>query len=122
MANFKNFLGNSRLRRLLLMVALPAVIILLGFWYWAHTTRYVSTDNAYVYANQVSITPQVSGRIAAVPVVQNEAVTPGQVLLEIDPAPSKLALDADNAKLKTVGDQIRAQTQALRAAQAELQA
>ena len=121
MANLNNILGNSRLRRLLLMVALPIVIILLGLWYWAHTTRYVSTDNAYVYANQVSITPQVSGRVAAVPVVQNEAVTPGQVLLEIDPAPFKLALDADNAKLKTVSDQIRAQTQALRAAQAELQ-
>ena len=120
MANFRNYLGNSRLRRLLLMVALPLIIILLGLWYWAHTTRYVSTDNAYVYANQVSVTPQVSGRVITVPVVQNEAVVPGQVLLVIDPTPFKLALDADNAKLKTVGDQIRAQTQALRAAQAEL--
>lgn len=122
MVNFKHFFGNPRLRRLLIMVAVPVIIILLGVWYWAHTTRYVSTDNAYVYANRVSITPQVTGRVITVPVVQNESVTPGQVLLEIDPAPFKLALDADNAKLNTVSDQIRAETQSLRAAQAQLQA
>lgn len=122
MVNFKNFFGNPRLRRLLIMVIVPVIIILLGLWYWAHTTRYVSTDNAYVYANQVSVTPQVSGRVIAVPVTQNQAVTPGQTLLEIDPAPFKLALDADNAKLKTVSDQIRAESESLRAAQAQLTA
>lgn len=114
-------LPNPRMRRLLLMVVLPIILILLGLWYWAHSTRYQSTDNAYVYANQVSVTPQVTGRVIAVPVAQNQAVTPGQVLLEIDPAPFQLALDQANANLKTVSDQIRAQQQTLRAAQAELQ-
>lgn len=113
---------NPRLRRLLLMVVLPIILILLGLWYWAHSTRYQSTDNAYVYANQVSVTPQITGRVIAVPVVQNQTVTPGQVLLEIDPAPFQLALDQANANLKTVSDQIRAQQQTLRAAQAELRA
>ncbi|MBU6421993.1 MAG: HlyD family secretion protein [Gammaproteobacteria bacterium] len=114
-------LPNPRVRRLLLMVVLPIIIILLGLWYWTHSTRYQSTDNAYVYANQVSVTPQVTGRVIAVPVVQNQAVTPGQVLIEIDPAPFQLALDQANANLKTVSDQIHAQQQTLRAAQAELQ-
>ena len=114
-------LPNPRMRRLLLMVLLPVILIILGLWYWAHSTRYQSTDNAYVYANQVSVTPQVTGRVIAVPVVQNQAVTPSEVLLEIDPAPFQLALDQANANLKTVSDQIRAQRQTLRAAQAELQ-
>lgn len=122
MTRIKHIFGRPRLRRLLLMVLVPIIIILLGLWYWAHSTRYVSTDNAYVYANHVSVTPQVSGRVIAVPVAQNEAVTPGQVLLEIDPAPFKLALDADNAKLKAVSDQIRAETESLSAAQAQLRA
>ncbi|MGH8278552.1 MAG: HlyD family secretion protein [Gammaproteobacteria bacterium] len=119
MLKFGNAFGR---RRLLLMLTVPVVVILLGLWYWAHTVRYESTDNAYVYANQVSITPQVSGRVIAVPVNQNQAVTPGEPLLEIDPAPFKLALDADNAKLKAVADQIRAQTESLRAAAAQLTA
>jgi len=44
------------------------------------------------------------------------------VLLKIDPAPLKLALDQANAALKTVADQIRSQQQQLRAAEAELDA
>ncbi|MGH8321668.1 MAG: HlyD family secretion protein [Gammaproteobacteria bacterium] len=116
----KRLFENPRIRRLLLMVVLPLILILLGLWYWAHTTRYQSTDNAYIYANQVSVTPQVSGRVINVPVVQNQAVTPGQVLLEIDPAPFQLALDQANANLKTVSDKIRAEQENLRAAQAQL--
>ncbi|MGB9428897.1 MAG: HlyD family secretion protein [Gammaproteobacteria bacterium] len=120
MSAFQRLFANPRVRRLLLMVVLPVVLIIFGLWYWAHTTRYQSTDNAYIYANQVSVTPQVSGRVVAVPVTQNQAVTPGQVLLEIDPAPFQLALDQANANLKTVSDQIRAQKESLRAAQAQL--
>jgi len=53
---------NTRAWRLTLMIAGPLLLIILGFWYWMHTERYQSTDNAYVFANQVSVTPQVSGR------------------------------------------------------------
>ncbi len=120
MSTLKRLFENPGIRRLLLMVVLPLILIILGVWYWAHTTRYQSTDNAYIYANQVSVTPQVSGRVIGVPVVQNQAVTPGQVLLEIDPTPFQLALDQANANLKTVSDQIRAQQESLRAAQAQL--
>ncbi len=120
MSAFKRLFKNPRAGRLLLMVILPLLLIILGLWYWAHSTRYQSTDNAYIYANQVSVAPQISGRVKAVPVMQNQAVAPGQVLLKIDPQPLQLALNQADANLKTVSDQIRAQIQALRAAQAEL--
>ena len=113
---------NPRGRRLTLMIAGPLLLIILGLWYWMHTERYQSTDNAYVFANQVSVTPQVSGRVIAVPVSQNQAVTPNQVLLKIDPTPMQLALDQANAALKTMADKIRSQQQQLRAAVAELNA
>ncbi|HEX6550232.1 MAG TPA: HlyD family secretion protein [Gammaproteobacteria bacterium] len=120
MSGFKNLFENPRIRRLTLMVAGPLVLIVIGLWYWAHTERYQSTDNAYVVADQVSIAPEVSGRVTSVPVSQNDRVKPGQVLLQIDPAPYQLALDQANANLKNVADQIRAQQQSLRAAQAQL--
>jgi membrane fusion protein, multidrug efflux system len=120
MSAFKRLFENPRTRRLLLMVVLPLILIIVGLWYWMHTERYQSTDNAYVFANQVSIAPQVSGRVVAVLVAQNQTVMPGQVLLKIDPAAMQFALDQANAALKTVTDQIRAQQQQLRAAEAEL--
>lgn len=120
MSAIKRLFETPRIRRLLLMAVLPLILIILGLWYWVHSERYQSTDNAYVYANQVSVAPQVSGRVIATPVTQNQAVAPGQVLLKIDPASMQFALDQANAKLKTVGDQVRAKQQQLRAAQAEL--
>jgi membrane fusion protein, multidrug efflux system len=109
---------NPRLRRLLLMVALPIVLIIAGLWYWVHSSRYQDTDNAYVVADQVNVAPQVAGRVLAVPVVQNQAVTAGQVLLTIDAAPFQIALDKANANLDTVRNDIQAQQASLVGAEA----
>lgn len=120
MSSLKSLFENPRVRRLTLMIAGPLVLIILGLWYWAHSERYQNTDNAYVVADQVSVAPQISGRVTEVPVSQNDRVSPGQVLLQIDPAPFQLALDQANANLRNVADQLRAQQQSLRAAEAEL--
>jgi membrane fusion protein (multidrug efflux system) len=109
---------NPRLRRLLLMVALPIVLIIAGLWYWVHSSRYQDTDNAYVVADQVNVAPQVAGRVLAVPVAQNQAVTAGQVLLTIDAAPFQIALDQANANLETVRNEIQAQQASLVGAEA----
>src|SRR5690242_4249525 len=109
---------NPRLRRLLLMLVLPAVLVVSGLWYWVHSSRYQDTDNAYVVADQVSVAPQVSGRVSAVAVTQNQSVEPGQVLLQIDPQPFQIALDQANANLDNVRNQIKAQQAALAGAQA----
>ncbi|HVC28372.1 MAG TPA: HlyD family secretion protein [Gammaproteobacteria bacterium] len=117
---FQRLFQNPRTRRLTLMVAGPLLLVVLGLWYWIHSERYQSTDNAYVVADQVDVATQIAGRVSAVPVTQNQAVIPGQVLLRIDPTPFQLALDQANANLKNVSDQLHAQLQSLRAAQAEL--
>jgi len=109
---------NPRLRRLLLMVALPIVLVIAGLWYWVHSSRYQDTDNAYVVADQVNVAPQVAGRVLSVPVVQNQSVSEGQVLLTIDAAPFQIALDQANANLDTVRNQIQAQQASLIGAQA----
>ena len=100
---------NARLRRLLLMVALPVVLVIAGGWYWAHGERYQDTDNAYVVADQVSIAPQVTGRVTTVAVSQNQAVQPDQLLLQIDPQPFQIALQQANANLENMRNEIRAQ-------------
>ncbi len=114
----KRLMESPRLRRLLLMVALPLVLVVVGLWYWVHSARYQDTDNAYVVADQVSIAPQISGRVTQVPVSQNQSVTPGQLLLQIDPQPFQIALEQATANLENVRNEIGAQQASLAGAEA----
>jgi len=114
----KRLMENPRLRRLILMIALPLVLVALGLWYWVHSERYQDTDNAYVVADQVSIAPQISGRVTAVAVTQNQAVAPDQLLLQIDPQPFQIALQQAAANLENVRNEIRAQQAQLAGAEA----
>ncbi|WP_164107654.1 biotin/lipoyl-binding protein, partial [Serratia marcescens] len=50
-----------------------------GLW-WADRQHYEKTDNAYVQADTVSVSPQISGYVAEVLVADNQRVQPGQVL------------------------------------------
>jgi membrane fusion protein (multidrug efflux system) len=109
---------NPRLRRLLLMIALPLVLIVVGLWYWSHSERYQDTDNAYVVADQVNVAPQVAGRVTGVAVSQNQSVAEGQLLLQIDPQPFQIALDQANANLENVRNQVKVQQAALTGAEA----
>jgi membrane fusion protein (multidrug efflux system) len=109
---------NPRIRRLLLMVALPVVLVVAGLWYWVHSSRFQDTDNAYVVADQVNVAPQVAGRVTAVAVTQNQTVAAGQLLLQLDPQPFQIALDQANANLENVRNQIKVQQAALTGAEA----
>ncbi|HLY04807.1 MAG TPA: HlyD family efflux transporter periplasmic adaptor subunit [Rhizomicrobium sp.] len=63
-----------------------------GSRWWIVSQRYVSTDDAYVAADSAEVTPQVSGTIQALPVTDTTHVKRGQVLVELDPSDTKLAL------------------------------
>ena len=53
-----------RLVRLLLLVVLPAIVLLVGVGLYLSGGRYISTDNAYIGAQKVLITPDISGKVA----------------------------------------------------------
>ncbi|MEZ5901541.1 MAG: HlyD family secretion protein [Hyphomicrobiaceae bacterium] len=92
--------GLRRYRRLLLLVVLPLVAALAGVTFYLNGGRYVTTDNAYVGAQKVLITPDVSGKIVSVSVKEGQIVTPGDTLFQIDPVPYQLALAQARAKLE----------------------
>jgi len=71
-----------------------------GVRYWVEESRFVSTDDAYVNANQVQVTAQVSGAVVAVHVRDQQAVKAGDPLFEIDPVPYRIALDRARAQLE----------------------
>ena len=92
--------GMRRYRRVLLLVVLPIVAVIAGLTFYLNGGRYVGTDDAYVGAQKVLITPDISGKIEKVVVREGQFVKQGDVLFEIDPVPFRLALDQARAALE----------------------
>ncbi|MCB2014237.1 MAG: HlyD family secretion protein [Sphingobium sp.] len=89
----------SRRKRLLMMISVPAVLAVAAaaYWYWNHDK--VSTDNAYVKQDIVSVSAEVSGRIVEVAVRENQQVKEGNLLFRIDPEPYRVALAQADAAI-----------------------
>ncbi len=102
-------------KRRLLIAALPLALALGGGYVWVTGGRYVSTEDAYVKQDRVTVMPQVSGQIATVDVDENETVRAGQQLFTIDDAAYRNAVEEDRAKLETA----RLEVEKLKAAYAQ---
>lgn len=74
-------------------------VLALGFVWWAGKQRYVTTDNAFIQADNVSVAPLVEGYVVEVLVDDNEPVAAGQVLARIDPATVTARLAAAEANV-----------------------
>src|SRR6201990_3414788 len=88
-----------RYRRVLLLVVLPLAVAIAGGVFYLNGGRYVGTDDAYVGAQKVLVTPDISGKIVKVVVKEGQNVKDGDVLFEIDPEPFQFALDQAKAQL-----------------------
>jgi membrane fusion protein, multidrug efflux system len=98
-----SFFQRSRRRiRLLLLVVVPAVVLMLGVGIYLSGGRYISTDNAYVGAQKVLITPDISGKVQRVLVREGQHVGVNDALFEIDPVPFQLALRQAQSKLDSI--------------------
>jgi membrane fusion protein (multidrug efflux system) len=93
--------GLRKYRRFLLLVVLPLVAVIGGVAFYLSGGRYVTTDDAYVGAQKVLITPDISGKIEKVVVREGQRVNEGDTLFEIDPVPFRLALQQAEANLAT---------------------
>ncbi len=80
------------LRRFIMLVVVPLIALAVGFGWWLNSGRYVTTDNSYVGADKSLITPQVTGAIVAIHVVEGQKVKVGDPLFDIDPKPYEIAL------------------------------
>jgi multidrug efflux system membrane fusion protein len=85
-----------RYRRRVLLV-LAGLAAALGL-YWGSSYVFAYTDDAYVTSDLVAVAPWITGRIIAVPIVDNQSVTRGTLLAEIDPTPFRLSLAQQEAK------------------------
>ena len=93
-------IGRKRLR-MILLVGLPALAVVIGLGLYLSGGRYISTDNAYVGAQKVLITPDISGKITHIAVREGQHVNPGDELFTLDREPFVLAQRQAKAKLDT---------------------
>lgn len=90
-------------RRKKLLLGLGAALAAIGGGYWILTDGdHVATDNAYVNADSAQVTPMVSAPVAAVAVVNTQAVMRGDILLRLDDTDAKLALARAEAEWQRV--------------------
>jgi membrane fusion protein, multidrug efflux system len=81
-----------------LFALLPIAMIAGAFWY-VTGGQVMSTDDAYVEADKVGVSTDVSGIVQDVDVGDNQHVTTGQVLYRLDPRQFQIALDNAKANL-----------------------
>lgn len=94
--------------RPVLMFGLPLIVIAIVGYFWLTSGRFVSTDNAYVQQDKVSVSAEVAGRIASVNVKENQLVKAGDLLFRIDPDPYRIAVAQANAAI--AGAQVQVET------------
>lgn len=94
--------------RIALMVVVPLALIVGGLVYWQGLQGKVSTDNAYVRQDMVSVAAEVGGKIVSVEVAEDDFVTAGDLLFRIDPEPFQLQIAQANAAIATAQADITA--------------
>lgn len=95
-----------------LVARLFSVVVVLGaialaVYLLAAGQLYPRTDDAYVQARYISVSSQVPGRIAQLAVVDGAAVTPGQLLVQVDPASYRLAVEEATAQVAALQAQLK---------------
>jgi membrane fusion protein, multidrug efflux system len=72
-------------------VLLALIVVLGGLWWW-HESGIETTDDAYLEAHIVDVSPQIAGQVMRVLVEDNQLVHADEPLVEIDPAQFRIAL------------------------------
>jgi membrane fusion protein, multidrug efflux system len=113
------------------LLAISIVVILalaFGIRWFIHSLSTVSTDDAYVNSHVTFVAPRVSGQVARVWVDDNNRVTTGQVLVELDPQPYRVqvaikqaTVNLARAELAVTEANVRAFLAQARAARFKLQ-
>jgi membrane fusion protein (multidrug efflux system) len=91
--------------RTIALLGVLSAILAFGIYYFVIARNKVETDDAYVNGNLVRLTPQISGTVIGINTDETQFVKRGQVLVEIDPHDSEVALAQAKANLgQTVRD------------------
>jgi membrane fusion protein (multidrug efflux system) len=89
-----------------IVLGMLAVVLAAGAWAYYHFRDRVSSDDAQVDAHITAIAPKISGNVLAVPVLDNQPVKAGDVLVRIDPRDYQARVDIARAALLQAESQL----------------
>ena len=89
----------GKLGRVVIVVAIVAVLAISGYFLWRYLNTYESTDDAQVDGHIDAISARISGNIIDVQAEDEKYVKAGDVLVRIDPRDYQAAVDKAEADL-----------------------
>jgi len=96
-----------RKKRVLIPFALLILALAFGAWYWYKNLRnFVSTDDAYIDANKVSLSAKVLGRIVVLTVDEGDRVKQGDLLVRLDDTDLRAQMDQAKANITLAQDSL----------------
>jgi membrane fusion protein, multidrug efflux system len=106
--------------RLVLLIVIPGAAALIGAYVYVTGQRYVSSENAFVKANKIAISSEVSGKVRAVDVSEHATVHEGQILFQIDDEAYAIEQAEAQAALRRIRNDVESLRANYRVKQAEL--
>ncbi len=91
-----------------LLLGGPVLILLAAAYFYFTGGRYISTDDAYIQSARTDISSNISGRVTALTVKENQQVHKGDVLFRLDDRDDAIAVEDAKAKLDSAKLQIAA--------------
>jgi membrane fusion protein, multidrug efflux system len=99
-------------KRVLIPLLLAVIVVAIGGWYW-YTNNYsfVGTDDAYIDANRLSVSPKLMGRIVRLAFDEGDTVAKGDTLVkledtdllaQLEKASAAVRYNTRNAEIQTV--------------------
>lgn len=92
--------GTKKKKAFLIVGAVVAVGLTIGYFYNSYRTTHVMTDDAFVDGNIHTIAARVTGNVRTVAVTDNQRVDRGDLLVELDPADYRSRAEAARANLE----------------------
>ncbi len=89
----------GRWRRIAIMAIVPLLVIAGAITYWLSLQGKVSTDNAYIQQEKVSVSAEVGGKIVSVAVHEGQQVGAGDILFIVDQQPYQIQLSQTDAAI-----------------------
>jgi membrane fusion protein, multidrug efflux system len=100
-----------RVWRRILMLGGVIIVVVGGLAFWLTGGRYVGTDDAYIEANKLLVSTDVSGLVLDVAVKEGQKVHRGDILFRLDPLPFRIALQQAQSHMDEVAQTLRSMEQ-----------
>ena len=103
------------------LFALLPVALIVGGYFYVTGGAVMTTENAYVQADMVNVSNDISGIVKAIDVKENQKVAAGDVLFKLDDTPYRLALEKADATLGSARNDLLAAQANYRNMQAQIE-